>query len=125
MPHIVLYYVSQGILIMKLDEENIRRSLSELKKVLTHRFGENIEVYLYGSVARNDYHPESDIDILVLFPGEVDTALEEEVFDLAYEVELECDVVFGVIVHSKEFWASEKAAVMPFHQNLQKEAMQI
>lgn len=111
---------------MKLDEENIiKRSLSELKKVLTHRFGEDIERYLYGSAARNEYHPESDIDILVLFPGEVDTVLEEEVFDLAYEVELECDVVFGVIVHSKEFWASEKAAVMPFHQRVREEGVRI
>ena len=108
-----------------MNKENIKRALTDLKKVLTARFGSDIELYLFGSVARNDYEPDSDIDILVLFPGEVDTALEEEVFDLAYEVELECDVVFGVVVHSKEFWGSEKAAVMPFHQNLQREAIQI
>lgn len=108
-----------------MKEENIKRALAGLKKVLTDRFGSDIELYLFGSVARNDYEPDSDIDILVLFPGEVDTALEEEIFDLAYEVELENDVVFGVVVQSKEFWASEKAAVMPFHQNLQREAIQI
>lgn len=110
---------------MKMDEENIKRSLSELKKVLTYRFGEDIELYLHGSVARNEYHPESDINILVLIPGEVDTALEEEVFDLAYDVELENDVVFSIVTRSKEFWASEKAAAMSFHQRVQKEAMQI
>jgi hypothetical protein len=43
-----------------------------------------------------------------LVPGEVDTRLEELIFDLAYEVELKYNVVFGLVVHVKEFWASEK-----------------
>lgn len=108
-----------------MNEENIKRALVGLKKVLTDRFGSDIELYLFGSIARNDYEPDSDIDILVLFPGEVDTRLMEEVFDVAYDVELEHDVVFGIVVQSNEFWASEKAAVMPFRQNLQREAVKL
>jgi predicted nucleotidyltransferase len=108
-----------------MNEQNITRSISALKKILQERFGSEVELYLFGSVARNDYMPDSDIDILVLVPGEVDTKIEEEIFDLAYEVELDYDVVFGIIVHAKEFWGSEKAAVMPFHQNLQREAVRI
>ncbi len=108
-----------------MNEQHIKRAISALKKILQKRFGSELELYLYGSVVRNDYQPDSDIDILVLVPGKVDTRLEEEIFDLAYDVELECDVVFGIVVHSAEFWASEKAAVMPFHQNLQREAVRI
>lgn len=76
-------------------------------------------------MARDEYGQDSDIDILVLISGIVNTRMEEEVFDLAYEVELKNDVVFGVIVHSKNFWLSAKAAVMPFHQNLQREAVRV
>ena len=108
-----------------MNEKKIRRAVLKLKSKLTTRFSNNIELFLFGSAARNNYHPESDIDVLVLVPGEVDTKLEEEIFDLAYDVELECDVVFGIIVHSKEFWASEKASAMPFHQNLEREAVKI
>jgi predicted nucleotidyltransferase len=108
-----------------MNEENIRSSISELKRVLTNHFGNEIELYLFGSVARSDYHPESDIDILVLIPGKVDTSLKEEVIGLAYDIELEYDVVFGIVVRSKEFWASEKAAFMPFHQNVQREAVRV
>jgi predicted nucleotidyltransferase len=108
-----------------MNEQNIKRSISALKKILQERFSSELELYLFGSVARNDYLPDSDIDILVLVPGEVDTSLEEEIFDLAYDVELGYDVVFGIVVHAKEFWASGKAAVMPFHQNLQREAVRI
>jgi len=108
-----------------MNEQNIKQSILELRNILQERFSSELELYLFGSVARNDYLPDSDIDILVLVPGTVDTRLEEEIFDLAYEVELKYDVIFGIVVHEKEFWASEKAAVMPFHQNLEREAVRI
>lgn len=108
-----------------MKEKNIKPALAELKKVLTDRFGGDIEMYLFGSVARDEYEPDSDIDVLVLFPGEVDTDLKEEVFDVAYNVELENNVVFGIIVRSKEYWMSEKAMVTPFHQNLRQDSFRI
>ncbi|HLP58475.1 MAG TPA: nucleotidyltransferase domain-containing protein [Candidatus Deferrimicrobium sp.] len=108
-----------------MNEANINSSIAALKRALIYRFGDEVELYLYGSVARNDYRYDSDIDILVLFPGEVNTDLMEEVFGLAYDVGLEQDVVFGIVVQSKKFWNSEFAAVMPFHQNLQRESLRI
>ena len=108
-----------------MNEQHIKRSISALKKTLQKSFGSELELYLFGSVARNNYEPDSDIDILVLVPGKVDTSLKEDIIDLAYDVELEYDVVFGIVVRSKEFWISEKAAAMPFHQNVQREAVRI
>lgn len=108
-----------------MNEENITRSIAQLKRVLTRRFGNGIELYLYGSVARKDYQSESDIDILVLFSGEVDTGLMEQVIESAYDVELEHDVVFGIVVQSKEYWESPRAAVTPFRQNLRREALRL
>ena len=108
-----------------MNEQNIKRSISALKKTLQERFGSELEFYLFGSVARINYEPDSDIDVLVLVPGKVDTSLKEEIIELAYDVELEYDVVFGIVVRSKEFWISEKAASMPFHQNIQREAVRI
>ena len=108
-----------------MNERSIRRSISELKRILKNRFGGETELYLFGSAARNDYRSDSDIDILVLVQGHVNTNLKEEIIDLAYEIELKNDVVFGILVRSKEFWQSERAAVMPFHQNLQREALRI
>jgi len=108
-----------------MNEQNINRSISALKKILQKRFGSGVELYLFGSVARNDYEPDSDIDILVLVPSKVDTSLKENIIDLAYDVELEYDVIFGIVVRSKEFWISEKAAAMPFHQTVEREAVRI
>jgi predicted nucleotidyltransferase len=108
-----------------MNAKNIKESVADLKRILSEYFGTDIEIYIFGSVARNDYRADSDIDILVLLPGKVNTAREEEVIDLAYEVELKHNVVFGIVVYSKEFWSSMKAQVMPFHQNVQKEAVRI
>ncbi|MCK5056598.1 MAG: nucleotidyltransferase domain-containing protein [Candidatus Aminicenantes bacterium] len=108
-----------------MNEQNIKDSISELKRRLQKRFGSELELYLFGSVARNNYEPDSDIDILVLVPVKVDTNLKEDIIDLAYDIELGYDVVFGIIVRSKEFWTSEKAAAMPFHQHVQREALRI
>jgi predicted nucleotidyltransferase len=108
-----------------MNEQNIKHSIAELKKRLKKHFGSELEFYLFGSVARNNYEPDSDIDVLVLVPGKVDTSLKEEIIDMAYDVELEYDVVFGIVVRSKEFWISEKAAAMPFHQNVQNECVRI
>jgi predicted nucleotidyltransferase len=108
-----------------MNKKDIKKSITELKKILFNRFGKGMELYLFGSVARNEYDPDSDIDILVLVPGKVDTKLEIEILHLAYDIELKYDVVFGMVVNEKEFWESEKASVMPFHQNLQREALRI
>ncbi len=108
-----------------MTRENISEAINELKVLLYNRFAGAVEIYLFGSVARNDYQPDSDIDILVLIPGKVNRKLEEEVIDLSYDVELKYDVVFGVVVYSREFWSSPKAAVMPFHQNVQREGVRV
>jgi len=46
-------------------------------------------------VARGDYHEHSDIDILVVLPVPVDNAIEEQIFDMAYDIELEYGLVIG------------------------------
>ena len=108
-----------------MNEASIKQSVSELKDMLSNRYGNGIGIYIFGSAARGDYRKDSDIDVLVLFPGPVDTDLKEEIIDLAFDIELENNVIFGIVVRSSDYWASEKAAVTPFHQNVVREAMRI
>ena len=108
-----------------MTEKNINKAIAEVKNILNRNLGEGVELYLFGSVARKEYVRDSDIDILVLVPGEVNTAIEERIIDLIYEVELKYSVVFGVVVYSKKFWSSKKAKVMPFYQNIQNDVQRI
>ena len=106
-----------------MNQTQIRKAIQALKQGLVHRFGTDVELRIFGSVARGDYHEYSDIDILVVLPVKVDNAIEEQVFDMAYDIELEYGLVIGTIVYSRDFWHSDRAAVMPLYKNIQREGL--
>lgn len=104
---------------------SIKEALRQLKSKLVENFGTEIELMVFGSVARGEYREFSDVDVLVLVPWRVDISLEEQVFDLAFEVGLQYDIVFGVIVYSREFWQTPRAKVMPLYENIEQEGIRI
>ena len=105
-------------------KENEREALQELKGKLLQKFPD-AEMILYGSKARGDDEEFSDIDILILLRCDVNTTLEEEIIGLAYDIELQYDVVFGLLVESKSFWDSELSHAMPIHWNIEREGIPI
>jgi predicted nucleotidyltransferase len=106
-----------------MNQAQIEKAIQALKKELINRFGSGVELRIFGSVARGDYHEHSDVDILVILPVPVNNAVEEQVFDMAYDIELEYGLVIGTIVYSKDFWYSDRAAVMPLFRNIQREGL--
>ncbi len=99
-----------------------KQALEKLKKKIREKFP-SAEIILYGSKVRGDFDDESDIDLLILIDGEVNSKIEEEISKIAYEIELEYDVVFGKVIESKDFWNSKLAKAMPLHQNIDKEGV--
>jgi predicted nucleotidyltransferase len=106
-----------------MNQAQIEKAIQALKKELINRFGSEVELRIFGSVARGDYREQSYVDILVVLPGSVNNAVEELVFDMAYDIELEYGLVFGTIVYSKDFWYSDRAAAMPLYKNIQREGL--
>jgi uncharacterized protein len=64
------------------DRENISRLLSEKKQELVEKYHLR-SIGIFGSVNRDDFRPDSDIDILVDF----DEPIGVEFIDLAEELE--------------------------------------
>ncbi len=57
--------------------ENVRAALAEAKARLTEMYGDRLDrVVLYGSHARGDARPDSDVDLLVVLRGEVEPYTE-------------------------------------------------
>jgi len=54
------------------------------------------DLRVFGSSARGDRGNSSDIDVLVCLP-ELNRTIEEAIFDIAYDLELEHDCVIDVI----------------------------
>lgn len=108
-----------------MDGAEISAAIQKLRDKLTETFGSEVEVYLFGSVARGTYEAASDIDLLVLVPFEPTNMIEEQIFDLAFDIELQCNVVFGIIVYSKQFWHSGISQVMPLFKNIAREGVAV
>jgi predicted nucleotidyltransferase len=78
-----------------------------------------IEMKLFGSFARGDYSTTSDIDLMVRLP-KVDRTIEEDLFNIAYDLELEHDCVIDVIVLPQNLGNN-----IMIYQNIQKEGIAI
>lgn len=84
------------------------------------------KVILYGSYARGDFHDNSDVDVMVLVkisPEEIEK-IEESVFDLAFDIEMEHGIHISPIIKNEdqfEYWVD----VLPFYRNVRNEGVEI
>lgn len=79
----------------------------ELKARLRRRFGDRLRaLYLFGSRARGDHRPASDVDVAVVFAGPIGTPfdLEAEIIEDSYDLLLER----GLYIQP---WAIDEAAL--------------
>ncbi|MEW6237199.1 MAG: nucleotidyltransferase domain-containing protein [Candidatus Omnitrophota bacterium] len=96
----------------------------ELKQKLLDRYGDRLVRFIvFGSYARGDAAPDSDIDILITMNGPVNWDFECEIIDLAYKIELEKDVVLDVKVYSDEDVQQTLLGATPFIENVMNEGM--
>lgn len=80
------------------------------------------QIILYGSVAREDATPESDIDIAIILDGVIAEDRRDRFLSFCAELDLKYDRVFSVIDISEnlmEKWCS----IVPFYKNIQKEGI--
>jgi predicted nucleotidyltransferase len=73
--------------------------LKKIKKKLKELYGDRFEgLVLFGSYSRGDFDSESDIDLLCLLKGPVNTAREvSPIVDCTYSIQLEYpDIIFHI-----------------------------
>ena len=73
------------------------------KKILENNLSKLI---VYGSYARGDYKENSDIDVMILTPfsKEEIEQVENKIFDLAFELELESGIVINPVLENEEHY---------------------
>ena len=90
----------------------------QFRQILEKRYN-ILDMKLFGSSARGDFSENSDIDIMVRLPI-VNRNIEEELYDIAYDLELEHDCLIDVIVLGENL-----KNYIPLYQNIEKEGIAI
>ena len=88
--------------------------LSELRRELEALYrGRLVRMVLYGSHARGDAEPGSDIDVLVVLRGEVSPCEEiERTADIVCGLSLSYDVVVACLFASEHDYQGEQSPLM-------------
>ena len=103
--------------------ENEHLAIHAFRTRLEEKYGQII-LTLFGSKARGDGNAESDIDLLILMERQVDIALESQIFQIGFEIELEYDVTLGLIVMNAAYWDSI-GRQMPLRWNIDREGIAV
>lgn len=82
--------MSQADLLAPPDARAVARAIDSYTAALRGRYGDHLRgVYLFGSRARGDFQPFSDVDVALVFDSEEDVMQIRPLSDLAYDVFLE------------------------------------
>ncbi len=96
----------------------VRRLKSRIEDAYGDRFA---GLRLYGSYARGEAGPESDVDLMVMLHGAVDRWAEiDQLVDLSYDLELETGNLLSVLARSMDEF---ETADSPFLRNVRREGI--
>ena len=96
--------------------------LNTLKRIL-YQVAPDATVILYGSEARGESRPDSDIDVLILLNKEKITLTDrQQITYPLYDVELDTGVIISPKVFSKNLWENEMS-ITPFYDNVMREGI--
>lgn len=107
--------------------QNVNKILKEYVEDLRHLYGSRLKtVILYGSYARGDFEPDSDIDIMIL----VDLTDQEIVdkghllSDMTFEYNFDTNLRIMPIVKNSDHF-NKWLRAYPFYYNIKKEGVEL
>ena len=93
----------------------------ELNKIIGKKLS---KIIVYGSYARGDYNRNSDVDIMILvkMSNSDIKKIENQVYDLAFEIEMNTGIDISPIIKNEseyEYWLD----TLPFYKNISDEGV--
>lgn len=107
--------------------DNISNIIYKFSQELKQILGDNLaKVIVYGSYARGDYRDNSDVDIMILvkMSDEEIKAVKNDIYDLAFDVEMSTGIELSPIIKNEkqyEYWVD----TLPFYRNVRNEGVVI
>lgn len=107
--------------------ESVQSIVYKFAQTMKVLFGEHLnKVIVYGSYARGDYKKNSDVDIMILvdLPEAEIKKIENRVYDVAFEIEMDTGVDISPVIKNKdqfEYWVD----TLPYYRNVREEGVTI
>lgn len=103
-------------------QEPDRAAVRAACRVLQSRFPLK-QVILYGSKARGEADPDSDIDLLVITPEPLPWRERKALIDALFDVELAHDTLISVLVVSEAEWAGGLFTGFPIYRDIVRDGV--
>ena len=99
--------------------------LDVYRQALRERFPDLIEdIIIFGSKARGDAGPDSDVDVLVILrEGERET--KKEVRRLGHDLAVLSEAVPSIMVYTKAEWVERGQNGSPFYRAVMRDGVQV
>ena len=113
-----------NLVLTRLSKEKLAELLSILRQELSTLLGDRLEaIYLYGSQARGEAQPGSDIDVLVVLRGNFDYFdMVKQTSYITAELSLEYETVISCVFATKERYEQRQT---PLLINIRREGILI
>jgi predicted nucleotidyltransferase len=107
---------------LTIVNNTLKTILARLKRELKNHYGDRLkQLIMFGSQARGDAHPDSDIDVLVVLKGEVNAGEEiEKTGPIIASLSLEKDAVISCIFMDEYRFIHRSG---PLLRNIRKEGI--
>ncbi len=106
----------------QLERHEVDAISSFLKQLQVNHSDRIFETFLFGSKARGDDQPDSDIDILLIVDQE-DWRFRHQISDIASGIALEYDVLIGSFVIGKKRWDMMERERFSLYENVKREGI--
>jgi uncharacterized protein (UPF0332 family)/predicted nucleotidyltransferase len=99
-----------------------RGAIEAAAEVLRARFPVT-DIVLYGSKARGDSEPESDIDLLVLTSRPLDFEEQQRIWRDLHDISMRFDVLLSPLTVEARSWQEGVHSVLPIHTEVEREGV--